>query len=85
MRSYGKLFEDTIAPLGFAPDPRGFTAHVTVARSGSLPLENGWGSTVAIPAEEFLVRECVLFQSVLGRDGATYVPLKRIAFGEGGE
>jgi RNA 2',3'-cyclic 3'-phosphodiesterase len=85
MRAYWKVFEERIAPLGYVADARGFNAHITVARAGSLALEDGWGSRINVPAEEFLVRECVLFQSILGRDGAVYVPLKRIAFQEGGE
>jgi RNA 2',3'-cyclic 3'-phosphodiesterase len=80
MRAYWSLFEEKIAPLGFAPDPRGFTPHVTVARAGSVLLENGWGSTVAVSAADFLVQECVLFQSVLGKGGAEYVPLERLTF-----
>jgi 2'-5' RNA ligase len=82
MRSYGKLFEEKIAPLGFLPDARGFTPHVTIARSGSVLLESGWGAGIAIPPVDFLLQECVLFQSVLGRGGAEYVPLQRIAFGK---
>jgi RNA 2',3'-cyclic 3'-phosphodiesterase len=83
MRKYWKLFEDRIAPLGFAPDARGFTPHVTVARAGSIPLESGWSDGIAVPAVDFLLEECVLFQSLLGKGGAQYVPLKRIAFEKG--
>jgi 2'-5' RNA ligase len=84
MAAYGKLFEEKIAPLGFAPDARGFTPHVTVARAGSVLLESGWGASIAAPSADFLVQEYVLFQSVLGRGGAEYVPLKRIAFEKDG-
>ena len=31
----------------------------------------------------FFFEECVLFQSILGRGGAEYVPLARAAFSEG--
>ena len=84
MEAYWRLFEEKIAPLGFAPDERGFTPHVTIARAGSVALESGWGAGTVIPSEDFFVRECVLFQSVLGRGAAEYVPLKRIAFEKGG-
>ena len=70
MRSYWDLFEQAILPLGWAPDTRGFTPHVTVARAGSVPLDGSFMSSVAIPGLDFLVEECVLFQSILGRAGA---------------
>jgi hypothetical protein len=38
---------------------------------------------VAVPAGEFLVTECVLFQSLLGAGGAQYVPLRTIQFEKG--
>ena len=70
MREYWKLFEDKVAPLGFAADARGFTPHVTIARAGSVPLESGWLEGIAVPSVDFLLEECVLFQSLLGRGGA---------------
>ena len=82
LKGYADLFETKIAPLGWSPDPRGFTPHITVARSGSVPLESGWEAGSAIPPVDFFVEECVLFQSILGRAGAEYVPLARIAFGK---
>jgi RNA 2',3'-cyclic 3'-phosphodiesterase len=80
MSSYWRLFEEKIAPLGFPPDARGFTPHVTVARAGGLTLDNGWGAGIEAPVVDFLLEECVLFQSVLGKGGAEYIPLKRISF-----
>jgi 2'-5' RNA ligase len=80
MGAYGRLFEEKIAPLGFVPDERGFTPHVTIARAGSVSLENGWGAATVVPSDDFFVQECVLFQSILGRGGAEYVPLARIPF-----
>jgi 2'-5' RNA ligase len=68
---------------GWQPDKRGFVPHVTVARSGSMPLSVHWAEVVKVPSEEFLVTECVLFQSVLGNGPARYVPLKTVSFREG--
>jgi 2'-5' RNA ligase len=82
LKDYWSTFEETIAPLGWSPDPRGFTPHVTVARAGTVALQSGWEAGVQFSAIEFLVEECVLFQSILGRAGAEYVPLTRIAFGK---
>ena len=68
-------------PLGgWTPDRRGFAPHVTVARSGSAPISPHWADVVKLPAEDFLVTECVLFQSVLGEGRARYVPLRTVAF-----
>ena len=83
MDAYWRLFEDKIAPLGFVPDERGFTPHVTIARAGSVVLESGWAAATVVPSDDFFVRECVLFQSILGRGEAEYVPLKRIVFEKG--
>jgi RNA 2',3'-cyclic 3'-phosphodiesterase len=80
MRGYWEVFEDKISPLGWVPDKRGFVPHVTVGRTGTVPLGREWASSVKMPPLVFDVTQCVLFQSVLGRDGATYVPLKTISF-----
>jgi RNA 2',3'-cyclic 3'-phosphodiesterase len=68
---------------GWLPDGRGFTPHVTIARSGAAPLSAHWAEVVQVPTEEFLVTECVLFQSVLGNGPARYVPLRTMSFQKG--
>lgn len=78
MRSYWDLFEKKISPLGWAPDERGFSPHVTVARAGRA-ARSGEDPNVEIPPIAFLMEECVLFQSILGRAGAQYLALKRIS------
>ena len=84
MKSYWDLLEKKLAPLGFTADARGFSPHITVARAGSTPVEGGWDAGIKMPAADFFVDECVLFQSILGREGAEYVSLERIPF-EGGK
>lgn len=85
LQEYWKTFEAVVAPLGWQSDARGFAPHVTIARAGTAPLEGRWMEGIAVPQSPFFLQECVLFQSVLGRDGARYVPLKRIAFEGGSE
>jgi 2'-5' RNA ligase len=77
MRSYWALFEKKISPLGWVPDKRGFSPHVTVARAGRA---GGAGEDLKaeIPRIDFLMEECVLFQSILGHAGAQYLALKKI-------
>lgn len=82
MRAYWSLFEKKISPLGWTPDERGFSAHITVARAGKSAIAGG-DTIVEIPGTDFFVEECVLFQSILGRDGAQYVPLKKISLERG--
>jgi RNA 2',3'-cyclic 3'-phosphodiesterase len=82
LAGYAALFEAKIAPLGWSPDPRGFTPHVTVARAGEAGLPGGWDAGADVPAVDFFVEECVLFQSILGRGGPEYLPLARIPFGK---
>jgi hypothetical protein len=38
-----------------------------------------------VPGLSFSLSECVLFQSVLRKEGAEYIPLRRIAFDGGSE
>jgi RNA 2',3'-cyclic 3'-phosphodiesterase len=88
MREFFTAFTEKLGPLrkpggllqGWLTDSRGFTPHVTIARAGSTPLSTHWAEAVSVPAQEFLITECVLFQSILGSGGARYVPLKTIAF-----
>jgi 2'-5' RNA ligase len=70
------------APSGRS-DGRGFVPHITVARAGSTPLSAHWAQVVSVPQKEFLITECVLFQSMLGTGGARYVPLRTIPFQRG--
>jgi len=82
---YWKTFESVVAPLGWQPDKRGFAPHVTIARAGNSPVDGAWMEGIDVPTFPFFLGECVLFQSVLGREGARYVPLKRVAFEGGSE
>jgi 2'-5' RNA ligase len=77
IRAYWDLFERKICPLGWTPDARGFSAHITIARAGHSAAAAG-DTEVEMPGMDFLIEECVLFQSMLGRAGAHYVPLKKI-------
>ncbi len=72
------------APLETLPrDERDFAPHVTVARVGHAPIREDWAEGVAVPHADFQLSECVLFQSLLGREGARYVPQKRVQLVKG--
>ena len=85
LHDYWKTFESVVAPLGWESDKRGFAPHVTIARAGNSPVDGRWSEGIDVPEFPFFLGECVLFQSVLSRDGARYVPLKRIVFEGGSE
>lgn len=81
--AFQRLVESRIAALGFREDPKGFAPHVTLARAGSPPPPPDVAAGFAAPRLDFLLGECVLFQSILGPRGPTYVPLATVAFNRG--
>jgi 2'-5' RNA ligase len=68
---------------GFSPEVRPFSSHLTLARVKDPRAARAASSFAAARASfdagTFEVRELVLFQSVLGRDGASHTPLGRFA------
>jgi RNA 2',3'-cyclic 3'-phosphodiesterase len=85
MRTLWEAFEARIASQGWEKDPRGFSPHLTLARAGRETIPGGWSDGIVLPSEEFLIDECILFQSILDRSGATYHPLCRMGLGRGTE
>jgi len=69
--------------VGFEPEERRFRAHLTLGRlRGRRGPETG---DFSVPAGTAVtVSDTVLFQSVLGRDGAKYTPLERMQLGKPG-
>jgi RNA 2',3'-cyclic 3'-phosphodiesterase len=91
VRAFWETLERLLAPLERAGGPleglprenRDFTPHITVARPGNSLIPSGWAAGTAIPAEDFLFSECILYQSLLGREGAQYIALKRVTLEKG--
>lgn len=78
--------ERGVVAAGFAPEPRGFRAHATLARlRPGRRLDPAFvaGEAPAAAPVAFPVREIVLFASALAPDGATYTPLERVSLGGG--
>jgi RNA 2',3'-cyclic 3'-phosphodiesterase len=77
--------EQAFAPLGFPPEKRTFTPHLTLGRvrsSQGREALNRSLETVPLPVfSEFSVKELVLYRSTLRPQGALYTPLRRIALG----
>ena len=77
--------EPRLADLGFKPEARAYTPHVTLARSksraGNSILRRILEDTAAPRCEELVVRQVVLFESRLDRSGACYVSMATTRLG----
>ena len=78
--------ESALMPLGFTPENRAFTPHLTIGRwrEGSRPVKNLRQEIDSLNDFEFgacAVRQIVLFQSVLKPEGASYSELRTIQLG----
>jgi 2'-5' RNA ligase len=72
--------ERGVVAAGFAPEPRPFRAHVTLARvfvGRRLALEGLPGPAPA----QFTAREATLFESRPGAGGSLYTPVERMTLG----
>ncbi len=79
-RGRWEAFQQRIRPLGWQPDPRGFTPHITVGRAGREPPRAVDTTAFSAPASDFTFSELVLFESLPGKEGAVYRPLARAPF-----
>ncbi len=74
---------------GLPPEHRAYLPHITVARlarsTGFGPAVDGWlADHAGLASPLFPLTHLVLYQSHLGRDGATYEPVARWALESGG-
>lgn len=80
-----------VTPLGVAPEGRPYRPHVTLARvrqergarTSSLEAQAGSVAPTIWQGVDFPVRELVLFESKLGRDGPRYRALDRFPLASG--
>ena len=87
LRALQKRVEERIAPLGFPPDERAFSAHLTlarvpqdVARQVARPMTEAIDA-VKMPGLAIPVREVALMRSELRREGAVYTRLCALELG----
>ena len=78
--------ESALMPIGFTPENRAFTPHLTIGRwrEGSRPAKNLRQEIDSLNDFEFgacAVRQIVLFQSVLKPEAASYSELRTIQLG----
>ncbi|MGH0037618.1 MAG: RNA 2',3'-cyclic phosphodiesterase [Myxococcota bacterium] len=74
-----RAVERGVTDAGFAPEERPFRAHLTLGRVRRARRAPRLDDPPAAEAQPFSVREVVLFQSRLHRDGARYTPLERLS------
>lgn len=71
-----------LAALGFPPEPRAFTPHITLGRSKSRTGANVLcavlDTVTAPPAREMTVEKITLFESRLRPQGAQYLPVATV-------
>jgi 2'-5' RNA ligase len=76
--------EELVSPLGFPPEGRRFSPHLTLARNKDPRRSSEIRTAVALQAEpnfgEQRVEELVFYQSIPGTGGHTHVPLSRHRF-----
>jgi RNA 2',3'-cyclic 3'-phosphodiesterase len=77
--------EQAFGPLGFPPEKRKFTPHLTLGRVRSSQGREALSrslTTVSLPEfPVFHVERLILFQSTLRPQGALYTPLRQIPLG----
>lgn len=79
---------EALAPLGFPPEERRFSPHLTLARArspgGDAALKAAEELARAVASEAEPIEEIVLFQSSPGAGGPRYDALARVPLGGGG-
>ena len=80
-----KAVVEALAPLGFPPEDRAFTAHLTLARARDQGGDAGLAACAealqAIDLGETRVDEVILFRSDLSAAGPRYTPVIRAPLG----
>lgn len=75
--------DQACATLGFAPEKRRFTPHLTLGRvrsgQGRESLQQALETLVLPEFPEFQVRQLVLYRSTLRPQGALYTPVRQIS------
>jgi 2'-5' RNA ligase len=76
-------FDRRLAPFGFEPEARAYSAHLTLARikaasRGASAAVRQALRAVAPPAARFEVTRATVFQSHMSPRGSRYVPLARV-------
>jgi len=82
LRHLAHKVEQACLRAGLAPERRAYLPHVTLARlarsaGASLEIEAWLASRSGLTTGDFTMPHLILYQSYLGRDGASYEPVVR--------
>jgi 2'-5' RNA ligase len=75
--------ENDLEGLGILREERAFRPHVTLARIKRPGDVRDWLDAAALSTDSVELRELVLFRSILGPDGSTYLRLAEAELGRG--
>ena len=85
LAGFFRQLEAAFAGLGFPPEDRAFSPHLTLGRvrspAGRTELARCLATLPAAECAAFQVNEIILFRSNLSPQGATYLPLKVMPLG----
>ncbi|MDI3282328.1 RNA 2',3'-cyclic phosphodiesterase [Polyangium sp. 15x6] len=80
-----KELSETLTEVGYVPEERVFSPHLTLARAGFGGTDAGlWAAARSLAGESFgevSVRELVLYESVISAAGARYEAVARLPLG----
>ncbi len=81
-----KKVDQALVRIGLEPERRAYLPHVTIARlprsAGDDPAIHQWRARhAALSSDAFAPDALILYESRLGRDGASYDPVARYLFG----
>ncbi len=80
LRRLQQAVERALAPVGYQPERRPFSPHLTLARL-RVPADVTRLASVAFRSDQFAVGRLVLYRSVLAPSGPTYSELGAFPFG----
>ena len=81
LKVLAKKIDECMLGFGFAREKRGFSPHLTIGRVRSTRLIErltNMFKDVVFETEDFVIDEVIFFQSILKREGPTYIPHKVI-------
>ena len=81
-----KKIDQALVRIGLAPERRAYLPHITLARlprsAGGDPAIEQWRARhAALSSDPFAPDALILYESHLGRDGASYTPVARYPLG----
>ncbi|MCD6521545.1 RNA 2',3'-cyclic phosphodiesterase [Candidatus Calescamantes bacterium] len=84
LKRIAEEIENALIPLGWEKEGREFHPHITLGRVKKKVNKGWWKGVMKMELPNFpplKVRELILYQSILGKEGPTYIPLNKFLLG----